>query len=475
MRDPEAFCRMMGRFRKASEPGAPTLAAVPAWVITECPQCMRAQAVDAYRTLDVVADPSLKGRLLARELTAHSCARCRHRYQVVYDALYTDGGRKLAVIVAQSELARRLADAAELHAGQQRRLVQTWEQLVEKVLIFDAGLDDRLVEIAKIGVCQQLVARYGDFLQKIGESQFNIAGVFFYRVDRSPPHGESVEFLLVLPRQPMLFSLKAPLAPTLREAEAHRVRIAGPDQSPQDWSDVSPRWTLRALADTSVAVGDVQVLVDPQIMLDPVANAFLASGPSSPPGSRRPLSVPAAESRRSRPQHYHFAHHRLRGAFADPENWVGALHSPDKDKILRGLWDEVTAACANDGHPTPLRSDGIKVHTARIQLYRAAIVEMTPPTGYGEAYFVALVLRRFGVGGGSISEIPMLAYYTLELGEDEDGLPCTYFCEWKEDGSRNNFGRGPAPILEDFVEALAARVRETALMKNPVPSEVVRG
>ncbi len=348
-----------------------------------------------------------------------------------------------------------------------------------KILVFDAGLDDELVEIVKLGAIHQLLARYDALVAALGAGPFDPRWVHFYRtLPGDELAGERLEFLLAAPGQRVLYSLWVPLDEGLETARTLRWRLGPPPSVWPGWHEVGPGWTLSELADMPIPVGDMEVLIDPQLLAsDRVAEAFRTAGPGILAGSQRPLHLPPAASREPRPQHYRFAHQRLRGAFHDPHECVGAFHSPDRDKIVRALWDEVTAECAAERLPTPLTADGIRVHTARIQRYFTAIIEMPPPTGHGEAYFVALVLRHIGVGGegAGISEVPALAYYTLELGEDRSGAHCTYLCEWKADGSRANYGRGPAPVLEDFVEAVAALVRESAFLKMPMPVELMRG
>jgi hypothetical protein len=80
------------------------------------------------------------------------------------------------------------------------------------------------------------------------------------------------------------------------------------------------------------------------------------------------------------------------------------------------------------------------------------IVSMPAPVAVGEAHFVGVVLAEL-TPGAAVG----YRYFTLELGDRGDGSARPVLCEWK--GARHlNFGDGPAPEVEAFVAALAARL-----------------
>jgi hypothetical protein len=449
-------------------------------VVTECPRCDRSQSVRLRNAVDATSQPSLKAEILSRALMTHVCSACASSYEVEYDFIYTDTGHNLAIILPRGAFPAGQAKRVPPQRNQRRRTAASWAQLIEKILIFDAGLDDHAVELVKISLCRQLMARYESALVRLGAKPLDIARVSFHGLEQRGTDDVAMEFLLWASPTRLPVVVRTPLVPAMRGAEEHLRRHPPELISPSAWEGVDPHWAIRSLGgieDGVLIPLEVEVIVDPVRAGSPLTKGFLDHTPVVRGGSRRPLPLPNAVEPSWRPQHYHFAHRRLRVAFNTPERWVGALHSPERHAVIARLWNDVTEVCRIRGLPTSLSPDGIKVHTARIQAYPTAIIEMIPPVARGEAYFIALVLRRIQIdAGASATELPPLAYYTLELGqrEDDESIPCTYLCEWKQDGSRRNYGFGPAPNLDDFVEAVAAHVRETSIVRAPLPTEVVR-
>jgi hypothetical protein len=166
-----------------------------------------------------------------------------------------------------------------------------------------------------------------------------------------------------------------------------------------------------------------------------------------------------------RPEHYYFAHHKLRTfAFANPEQCCGVLHSDEARNFLSEVWHAM-----KEGHtfvPTDptLRFDDLRVHHATAGVYPAVFLEMPRPKYAPEAYFVGLVWQVMGIGDVMITRQPVLLYYTLELcGREEEGSLQPVFCEWTGDDRHHTHGRGPAAQLDAFVRhvdtVVAERVR----------------
>ena len=101
------------------------------------------------------------------------------------------------------------------------------------------------------------------------------------------------------------------------------------------------------------------------------------------------------ERAKPRDQHYAFAHILLRQlAFENPVGCVGMLHSPEKDKTLAALWEDVAKHCRKNG-----MADGVvvgpppTVRPAPVGRFPSCIVTMPEPQGPTEAYFIAIVLH----------------------------------------------------------------------------------
>jgi hypothetical protein len=157
--------------------------------------------------------------------------------------------------------------------------------------------------------------------------------------------------------------------------------------------------------------------------------------------------------------HYTFAHYALRSvAHQNPMECLAILASPRARAFLSDLLRSVAEHCRARGKESDLAVDDIIVHPVRAAGNPCAVVEMTRPRAVAEAHFVAAVLL-VGADPGSPGEgQPSVRYFTLEKGMSFEGPPRTVLCEWTAEGSHVNYGDGPEPGVDAFVQAVAALV-----------------
>lgn len=163
---------------------------LPAEEKVTCSKCGHQQPFSVWNTLDVVRNPELKARFLAGQLNSYVCAECGDEQYVLYPMLYYDAGRKLVIWLAGEEPADDLPVPAELEeepAEDYRfRWVTSENQLREKVLIEDAGLDDRMVEIFKVLI-----------RQSAEDSGEDIEGELFFTGTSEDEDGPRMDFVIV--------------------------------------------------------------------------------------------------------------------------------------------------------------------------------------------------------------------------------------------------------------------------------------
>jgi hypothetical protein len=109
-----------------------------------------------WESLNVTLDPEQKPHVLSGDLAVFRCPSCAHAAWVDYPILYHDMDQDIMIwkVVEGQDLGDPfqgvLPALREAFTRTYRlRLVDTWPELVEKIAIFDAGLDDRLMEIFK--------------------------------------------------------------------------------------------------------------------------------------------------------------------------------------------------------------------------------------------------------------------------------------------------------------------------------------
>lgn len=118
-------------------------------VTVDCPRCGKAHPYEVWRSINTVLDPKM--RAAVRDLSAFlfTCPSCGERTYVDYGFLYHQMEDRLMVHYADSE--KDFEEACAAHAGDMARdmrgdgylvrVVRTQSELLEKLAIFDRGLD----------------------------------------------------------------------------------------------------------------------------------------------------------------------------------------------------------------------------------------------------------------------------------------------------------------------------------------------
>ena len=112
-----------------------------------CSRCGTTYEATAWRLVDGVSDPALKDAVKNGALFVRECPSCGHRELLSYPMIYKD--ERLLCCLSD----RRL-DVEGLD-GVQGRIVPDAGSLIEKVKIFDAGLDDVPMEFCKFVTRQE--------------------------------------------------------------------------------------------------------------------------------------------------------------------------------------------------------------------------------------------------------------------------------------------------------------------------------
>ena len=115
-----------------------------------CPKCGSEFDAPNVRSINVAQDPSLKDRVKDGSLFVCRCPRCGAESLAPEPVLYHDPEAQLLIAYTSASL-----NSAGLD-GYTCRLVGSIGELIEKVKIFDAGLDDIAIELCKYVTAQEL-------------------------------------------------------------------------------------------------------------------------------------------------------------------------------------------------------------------------------------------------------------------------------------------------------------------------------
>ena len=144
---------------------------------SQCSRCGSRCKVTVYDGINVRETPELKAQILDGSLFVWECPHCGARNLVRSQTLYHDPDGKLMVWLTQGspELEERARAAygslAELKDFT-LRFVDDAGSLIEKVKIFDAGLDDVVMEMAKYVTRMEICGSLKDRADDISRAPF---------------------------------------------------------------------------------------------------------------------------------------------------------------------------------------------------------------------------------------------------------------------------------------------------------------
>lgn len=119
-----------------------------------CQKCGREHTVDIYKSINADTDPDLKAAVVSGEAFLWECPECGTSNLMAYECLFHDpGGKYMVWMLPFGEPEGPEKDAimnqTRTMGDYRLRIVANAGDLMEKVIIFDAGMDDRCMELVK--------------------------------------------------------------------------------------------------------------------------------------------------------------------------------------------------------------------------------------------------------------------------------------------------------------------------------------
>lgn len=155
-----------------------------------CPKCGKKTSFLVWDSINTMKDPEMKEKVRNDEAFRFHCPACGASALLNYNFLYHQQEDKVLIYVSAdgedaSEMAQILDQRGNAFDGYRKRIVRSYNAFKEKLLILDAGFDDRIVEIIKSSVWDNVEAHYKD--KKIDEIYFatnddGVHGFLFRRV-----------------------------------------------------------------------------------------------------------------------------------------------------------------------------------------------------------------------------------------------------------------------------------------------------
>ena len=126
-----------------------------------CTKCGSSFEAAGCQSINVASDPQLKERVRDGSLFVAECPYCGTRNLLKYNTLYHDPAAKLMVWLLPEgyEMPAAVLDAVKDLEGYTLRRVREAGELIEKVCIADAGLEDTVMEVCKWVTRHELAAK----------------------------------------------------------------------------------------------------------------------------------------------------------------------------------------------------------------------------------------------------------------------------------------------------------------------------
>ena len=122
-----------------------------------CPRCEYWEAFMKYDSVNVTLNPKLRNKVMSGSIFDWTCPECGEKLSVRYNLLYHDMDKAFQVYYAPKSCTETNEMVNKLHAKYPSirtlcRTVGTLNELREKILIFENGLNDIAIELIKIVV-----------------------------------------------------------------------------------------------------------------------------------------------------------------------------------------------------------------------------------------------------------------------------------------------------------------------------------
>ena len=124
----------------------------------KCPKCGKESKFVMWSSINTVLDPEMKKKVLTGEIFKFKCNKCGCEARINYSSLYHQMEDLVMIyLVPESEVKKTYEIFYEKNTLADYRtekylyrIVTSANQLVEKIQIFDAGKDDRIMELVKL-------------------------------------------------------------------------------------------------------------------------------------------------------------------------------------------------------------------------------------------------------------------------------------------------------------------------------------
>lgn len=159
----------------------------------KCPKCGQMSEVTVWNSITVSDSVDLKQDLLSGKINMFRCPSCSYSALMPTPMLYHDENKKLMISFSPCNdevLKHQLFDnvqksskeSGELEKleGYNLRFVADYNELLEKILIFDNGMNDKTIEVLKLMILLQDIEKAERRTCRFGKIENNVLEFMIY-------------------------------------------------------------------------------------------------------------------------------------------------------------------------------------------------------------------------------------------------------------------------------------------------------
>lgn len=207
-----------------------------------CPKCGREIEIGVWDSIDIPYDMEQKEKVLKNTFFRASCENCKITFPIGYKCLYNDMEQKYLIWMTPKledaeqkeidEYNERLETDSRLklaQGGYRYRIVRNDNELREKVLIFDEGLDDRYIETMKMV--------YIPVLKKNLAKDNKIMGMYFDK----KADGKGYQWVVIFDnRQPVIADVNMDIYEDMKE----KLNGVVEEKTPAGFTQIHAPWAM---------------------------------------------------------------------------------------------------------------------------------------------------------------------------------------------------------------------------------------
>ncbi|MBQ6906811.1 MAG: CpXC domain-containing protein [Clostridia bacterium] len=174
----------------------------------KCPSCHEKSEITVWQSITASDSPDLKSDLLKGKINMFTCGVCGQKALFPSPLLYCDDEKKLVLSFSpQEDSAKRQQLFDEIKKSSKKsgelenypnynlRFVTSYNELLEKILIFDSGFNDKVIEVIKLLVLMQDSEKMAQRVCMFGKSD-----------------GAEIEFLVQDRRENQIYTSRVPIS-----------------------------------------------------------------------------------------------------------------------------------------------------------------------------------------------------------------------------------------------------------------------